>query len=47
LVQGGEAELKSEVFADKDGNEQSAMRNNIVAAIQQQNAFGGYVAVHQ
>lgn len=44
---GDEAELQSEVFVDKDGNEQPATRKNIVAAIQQQTAFDGYSAVQQ
>lgn len=43
--EGDEAELQSEIFIDKDGNEQPATRKNIVAAIQQQSAFEGYTAV--
>ncbi|MGE7958469.1 hypothetical protein ACQKQA_18105 [Pseudomonas sp. NPDC089530] len=45
--EGDEAELESEVFLDKDGNEQPATRKNIVTAIQQQTAFEGYSAQQQ
>ena len=45
--EGDEAELESEVFIDKDGNEHAATRKNIVSAIQQQSAFEGYSAVQQ
>ncbi|SDZ24284.1 hypothetical protein [Pseudomonas sp. NFIX28] len=45
--EGDEAELASEVFLDKDGNEQPATRKNIVTAIQQQTAFEGYSALQQ
>ncbi len=45
--EGDEAELQSEVFVDKDGNEQPATRKNIVAAIQQQSAFEGFSAIQQ
>jgi hypothetical protein len=45
--EGDEAELQSEVFTDKDGNEQPATRKNIVTAIAQQTAFEGYSAVQQ
>ncbi|WPO46439.1 hypothetical protein [Pseudomonas sp. S1Bt23] len=45
--EGDEAELESEVFFDKDGNEQPATRKNIVTAIQQQTAFEGYSALQQ
>ncbi|OLF51799.1 hypothetical protein [Pseudomonas chlororaphis] len=45
--EGEEAELESEVFLDKDGNEQPATRKNIVTAIQQQTAFEGYSALQQ
>jgi hypothetical protein len=45
--EGDDAELQSEVFVDKDGNEQPATRKNIVSAIQQQVAFEGYSAVQQ
>jgi hypothetical protein len=45
--EGDDAELQSEVFTDKDGNEQPATRKNIVSAIQQQVAFEGYSAVQQ
>lgn len=47
IGEGEEAELQSEVFVDKDGNEQSATRKNIVTAIQQQTAFEGFSAVQQ
>ena len=36
------AELLSETFADNEGNEQPATRQNIITAIQQQTAFTGY-----
>ncbi len=45
--EGDEAELQSEVFVDKDGNQQPATRKNIVSAIQQHVAFEGYSAVQQ
>ncbi|ROL63180.1 hypothetical protein BK634_30540 [Pseudomonas chlororaphis] len=45
--EGDEAELESEVFFDKDGNEQPATRKAIVTAIQQQTAFEGYSAAQQ
>ena len=45
--EGDEAELESEMFLDKDGNEQQATRKNIVTAIQQQTAFEGYSAQQQ
>jgi hypothetical protein len=45
--EGDDAELQSEVFVDKDGNQQPATRKNIVSAIQQQVAFEGYSAVQQ
>ncbi|SEJ21322.1 hypothetical protein [Pseudomonas sp. NFR16] len=45
--EGDDAELQSESFVDKDGNEQPATRKNIIAAIQQQTAFEGYSAVQQ
>ena len=45
--EGDEAELESEVFFDKDGNEQPATRKAIVSAIQQQTAFEGYSAAQQ
>ncbi len=45
--EGDEAELQSDVFVDRDGNEQPATRKNIVSAIQQQLAFEGYSAVQQ
>ncbi|HEY0288509.1 MAG TPA: hypothetical protein VGC62_16120 [Pseudomonas sp.] len=45
--EGDEAELQSDVFMDKDGNEQPATRKNIVTAIVQQTAFEGYSAVQQ
>ncbi|MGH8419983.1 MAG: hypothetical protein ACRER8_22325 [Pseudomonas sp.] len=45
--EGDEAELQSEVFVDKDGNEQPATRKNIIAAIQQQSAFEGFSAIQQ
>ncbi|WP_447649087.1 hypothetical protein [Pseudomonas abietaniphila] len=47
IGEGDDAELQSEVFVDKDGNEQPATRKNIVSAIQQQVAFEGYSAVQQ
>ncbi|MFJ3486365.1 hypothetical protein ACIPL1_23620 [Pseudomonas sp. NPDC090202] len=45
--EGDEAELQSEVFMDKDGNEQPATRKNIVTAIQQQTAFEGFSVTQQ
>ncbi|PYY92155.1 hypothetical protein DNK59_00980 [Pseudomonas sp. TKO26] len=45
--EGDEAELESEMFLDKNGNEQPATRKNIVTAIQQQTAFEGYSAQQQ
>ena len=45
--EGDDAELQSESFVDKDGNEQPATRKNIIAAIQQQTAFEGYSAAQQ
>ena len=45
--EGDEAELESETFLDKDGNEQPATRKGIVTAIQQQTAFEGYSAQQQ
>jgi hypothetical protein len=47
IGEGDEAQLQSEVFVDKDGNEQAATRKNIVSAIQQQLAFEGYSAIPQ
>ncbi|MFK3969810.1 hypothetical protein ACI2KS_03665 [Pseudomonas sp. NPDC087358] len=45
--EGDEAQLQSEVFIDKEGNEQPATRKNIVSAIQQQMGFEGYSVVQQ
>jgi hypothetical protein len=45
--EGDDAELQSDVFVDRDGNQQPATRKNIVSAIQQQVAFEGYSAVQQ
>jgi hypothetical protein len=45
--EGDEAELESDTFLDKDGNEQPATRKGIVTAIQQQTAFEGYSAQQQ
>ncbi|SEQ50592.1 hypothetical protein SAMN03159444_01855 [Pseudomonas sp. NFACC02] len=45
--EGDDAELQSEVFVDRDGNQQPATRKNIVSAIQQQTAFDGFSAVQQ
>lgn len=45
--EGDEAELESETFLDKNGNEQPATRKGIVTAIQQQTAFEGYSAQQQ
>jgi hypothetical protein len=45
--EGDEAELQSEVFVDKDGNQQPATRKNIVGAIQQQTAFEGFSVAQQ
>lgn len=45
--EGDEAELHSEVFVDKDGNQQPATRKNIVGAIQQQTAFEGFSVAQQ
>jgi hypothetical protein len=45
--EGDDAELQSDVFVDRDGNQQPATRKNIVSAIQQQVAFEGYSAIQQ
>jgi hypothetical protein len=45
--EGDEAELQSEVFVDRNGNQQPATRKNIIGAIQQQTAFEGYSVAQQ